>query len=324
MKPKKKRERGITLIALVITIIVLLMLAGITIATLTGDNGILTKANEAKEQTEESKILETIKLEVMDSIDNTGNINIEKLNINLKNNVKNLLYNGNPLSEENSIIELPIVIEVNGYDIKILKDGNIEKGKYIELECLESTGTQYIDTEVKADYSGVKQKWKVEALMSRTADKSSYAGSGINCGGYIGFWDNKRCIGSDSGAYENGVFPINKYSLFKHEFIVQGNLGDSSVVYFDDKGPFSRTTANMKGYGSSSYYIYAVGHKQGNREYADLFMIGGIKYYKIYVNDELVRDYIPVLDKQGIPALYDKVQQKYYYNQGTGEFLYKK
>ena len=40
----QKNSKGITLIALVITIIVLLILAGVTIATLTGDNGILTQA----------------------------------------------------------------------------------------------------------------------------------------------------------------------------------------------------------------------------------------------------------------------------------------
>lgn len=39
-----RKNQGITLIALVITVIVLLILAGITIATLTGDNGILTRA----------------------------------------------------------------------------------------------------------------------------------------------------------------------------------------------------------------------------------------------------------------------------------------
>ena len=38
----QKENRGITLIALVITIIVLLILAGISIATLTGENGVLT------------------------------------------------------------------------------------------------------------------------------------------------------------------------------------------------------------------------------------------------------------------------------------------
>ena len=46
-----KKQTGITLIALVITIIVLLILAGVTIATLTGDNGILKKVGEAKNNT---------------------------------------------------------------------------------------------------------------------------------------------------------------------------------------------------------------------------------------------------------------------------------
>ena len=41
------KQKGITLIALVITIIVLLILAGISIATLTGENGILKKATVA-------------------------------------------------------------------------------------------------------------------------------------------------------------------------------------------------------------------------------------------------------------------------------------
>ena len=44
------QPKGITLIALVITIIILLILAGITIATLTGENGILNKASIAKEE----------------------------------------------------------------------------------------------------------------------------------------------------------------------------------------------------------------------------------------------------------------------------------
>ena len=54
------KNKGITLIALVITIIVLLILAGVTIATLTGDNGILTKAVTAKENTEKASTKERI------------------------------------------------------------------------------------------------------------------------------------------------------------------------------------------------------------------------------------------------------------------------
>ena len=54
-KSIKKSINGITLIALVITIIVLLILAGVSIATLTGENGILTRANNAKTNTEQAE-----------------------------------------------------------------------------------------------------------------------------------------------------------------------------------------------------------------------------------------------------------------------------
>lgn len=56
-----KKNTGITLIALVITIIVLLILAGVTISTLTGQNGILTNATKAKEENEIGKEKEIVK-----------------------------------------------------------------------------------------------------------------------------------------------------------------------------------------------------------------------------------------------------------------------
>ena len=53
-----KRNKGITLIALVITIIILLILASVSIAMLTGNNGILTQAQKAKNETEDARIEE--------------------------------------------------------------------------------------------------------------------------------------------------------------------------------------------------------------------------------------------------------------------------
>ena len=77
MKEKLKNEKGITLIALVITIIVLLILAGVTIATLTGENGILTKATEANLQTQIGEEKEAINLAMqallIDKVDNPDN-----------------------------------------------------------------------------------------------------------------------------------------------------------------------------------------------------------------------------------------------------------
>lgn len=65
---KIKNSKGITLIALVITIIVLLILAGISIATLTGENGVLTKATTAKEQSEIADAKEQAKLDIATEI----------------------------------------------------------------------------------------------------------------------------------------------------------------------------------------------------------------------------------------------------------------
>ena len=57
-----RNKNGITLIALVITIIVLLILAGVSIAMLTGTNGILTQAQKAKMTTELSSYKEQLEL----------------------------------------------------------------------------------------------------------------------------------------------------------------------------------------------------------------------------------------------------------------------
>ncbi len=59
---KIKNSKGITLIVLVITIIVLLILAGVSIATITGQNGVLIKANSAKEETTKGQVLEELKI----------------------------------------------------------------------------------------------------------------------------------------------------------------------------------------------------------------------------------------------------------------------
>ena len=65
MKKITRKNNGITLIALVITIIVLLILAGVTIATLTGENGILTRASDAAEQTEKANVIEQAKTDIL-------------------------------------------------------------------------------------------------------------------------------------------------------------------------------------------------------------------------------------------------------------------
>lgn len=81
-----KSKKGITLIALVVTIIVLLILAGISIMMLTGNNGITTRAQSAKVETETSSSKEKIKLAYNAALaDGQGKITEELLEKELEN-----------------------------------------------------------------------------------------------------------------------------------------------------------------------------------------------------------------------------------------------
>ena len=127
----RKNNKGITLIALVITIIVLLILAGVTIATLTGENGILTRANEAKKETGKAKAKEQIQIAVMGSYGVNGDIDKEKLKENLRS-IKGLKYKGEMLSSETSISSLPIVVELDNISFSINKNGEITGANTLE------------------------------------------------------------------------------------------------------------------------------------------------------------------------------------------------
>ena len=120
-----KGARGITLIALVITIIVLLILAGVTIATLTGENGILTRANDAKEQTEKTSAKERVAVEVAASYGIDGKIDPDLLNENLKN-VEGL--------ETELPISLPATVVVDGQEIMIGANGSVGTVTRISVE----------------------------------------------------------------------------------------------------------------------------------------------------------------------------------------------
>ena len=70
------KEKGITLIALVVTIVVLLILAAVSISMLTGENGIIKQAQEAKDDTEQARVQELVDLAVNSLIgENLGSTN---------------------------------------------------------------------------------------------------------------------------------------------------------------------------------------------------------------------------------------------------------
>ena len=129
-KNQKRTNNGITLIALVITIIVLLILAGVTIATLTGENGILTQAGNAKTETIKAGAEEEVKLAIMASYGKDGKIDFPELNNNLRS-----------LGLDTNIQFLPSQsLNYKGQEIIIRKDGSIfNVGEWDKTACKESS-----------------------------------------------------------------------------------------------------------------------------------------------------------------------------------------
>ena len=144
-KQKLKESKGITLIALVITIIVLLILAGVTIATLTGDNGILKKAGDAKTQTEQAKEDENLKIAIAGSYGTDGKLNLKDLKDNLTN--QGIDYDKNNTG-------FPLEVKVNGEKKKIDANGNIIES----IQSLKTKGTVFKDTTTLEDTYGNQVK----------------------------------------------------------------------------------------------------------------------------------------------------------------------
>ena len=115
---KIKQAKGITLIALVITIIVLLILAGVTISMLTGENGILKQATNAKNATDKSEFEEQVSLAVIAAkTNNTGSINTSDLETEL-----NKISGAEITKSANN--ELPWTVKKGNYEVTITGEGN--------------------------------------------------------------------------------------------------------------------------------------------------------------------------------------------------------
>ena len=125
-KKLKKIDNGITLIALVITIIILLILAGVSIAMLTGENGILTQALNAKNRTDEADDIEKVKLSVSEA--QIGDNGYQELNSNnLQEAVNNQFQGRNVvvLNNGDGTFTVSILDTLKDY---IITENDVEEG----------------------------------------------------------------------------------------------------------------------------------------------------------------------------------------------------
>ena len=234
-KQKLKENKGITLIALVITIIVLLILAGVTIATLTGDNGILKKAGDAKTQTEQAKADENLKIAIAGSYGTDGKLNLKDLKDNLEN--QEIDYDKNNTG-------FPLEVTVNGEKKKIDENGNVT----VKLESVadsKTKGTVFNDTTTLEDTYGNQVKIPKGFKIAKDSATDVTGGIVIEDATYT------KTIGSQFvwipvGTGENAIKKANKetvdIALGRYEFTKNS---DGTITTSEYSGSYTEdTTAN--------------------------------------------------------------------------------
>ena len=115
-----KSNFGITLIALIITIIVLLILAGVTLSMVMGESGLFGKANKAKEQTSYANAQEKVRLAVLNSFNAQGDIDSNELKENI-NNIEGLK------EKIEGDINYSLKIIVDNYEFVINDNGKVNE-----------------------------------------------------------------------------------------------------------------------------------------------------------------------------------------------------
>ena len=219
---KGRKEKGITLIALVITIIVLLILAGVVIATLTGDNGILTKARTAQATNDEEKAKEQIKIAVMGSYGKDGELNYDDL-------TKNLGQIG--IKDLPNEASYPLEVTLDGVSATIEANGEVNfttSGGYTQTgDTITSPDGKTMKVGDYVNYDPTLEANASDLTYTSTADKTgTNSDQEFNATTYKSAGYGWRVLGVKNG----------KIRLISEEFIGSGTYTDSSRTYYNLKG----------------------------------------------------------------------------------------
>ena len=220
----------------ILNIIVLLILAGVTIAMLTGENGILTKTTEAKNKTAEAAAKEKVQTEVMASYGTDGKIDLNQLNKNLQN-ISGLKYNGSAISDSNKITNLPATVTVDGYNVKIEANGTTASGS--DTPVTPPTGGTITITDAKKD----EMKNKTENSNLKVTDGTVKIPAGFKVAEDSGTTIDEGIVIEDANRNQFVWVPVKTYSEFIRR---EGYFNGSQQSYLYDCREADATGTNAK------------------------------------------------------------------------------
>lgn len=186
---------------------------------------------------------------------------------------------------------------------------------YTKVEYLHSSGTQWIDMGIAPDQN-TKIILKVLATNLNGGAGVSLVGSRSSNNSSDQFF---TYISADQGLLfrVDGKEAPAAFTDFKANMLYTITL--STSIFFVDKNGIRVHTMYLS---SSSDFTSTVTMALFRSKPFSMGFIGNIYACKHYNNDHLIQHFVPCLDSDGVPCMYDLVSKTTFYNQGTGSFTW--
>ena len=238
-----------------------------------------------------------------------------------------------PIYNGNQKIELHGIKEAYYGSQKIYSAARLPRA-YKEVEYIESTGTQYIDTGLNWD-NGYKMKGSVLCSESSSSTDMSLCGCRLsnswlstsivtnaynwkaeyfsNSASKFQIAYNTSWLSSSNTITANVFYDFESYLGEGEQYLkVNGETKISNTIASQGYAEYLRTTKLL---------IFGRSGEHSNKNLTSQLFKGKLKFFKIFLNDVLVRDFIPCYRKSDNEVgLYDIVNNQFYTNQGTGNF----
>lgn len=204
--------------------------------------------------------------------------------------------------------------------IRFIKNGN--KGNvedtipYTQIEYIQSSGLEHIDTGVSIK-STLCIKMLFEAIDSGNQFQSIMGGDGGSSRSYYGLAFDISSNNKLSFNYFTSTTATASITRFNKKLKLETHYQVANLMSIDEASAQALVGSKKElSYDDVNIFLFA-SSRDGNA-----ICNSNIKLYncQIYDNLELIRDFVPVKDNNGVYCLYDKITRELYYNQGTGAF----
>ena len=260
MKKELKNNKGVTLIALVVTIVVLLILAGVSINLVVGDNGIIKKAHDAKKAHEQGSKDEKIELDKWSSFIDDKTFTIAKVSVGSKA-TENSTINGKKYSAMNPIIPqgyIPINQENAewGNGTTEPTENSVNNGLVIKDE----TGNEWVWVPVETPSDLYVKEEVAIPVKDTTSVTTQYYTKSIT----LGTQNNNRVTPDKTQFREPGIVKnYDNETNIKNAGFSEGKLEQFAQALVNDYKNMIESLEKYHGFYIGRYELSDQGEKQG-------------------------------------------------------------